>query len=102
MLIGLRIEQSMQVHDEIAHVSIVDRLLRLGSPYRMGRRVIRENADEIQLFQIAEFDLLQVRKLASEDEMQQLRLSGALVQYCLPTNRPWRRPFRSNRRSDRE
>jgi hypothetical protein len=34
--------------------------------------------------------------------MQQLRLSGALVQYCLPTNRPWRRPFRSNRRSDRE
>lgn len=102
MLIGLRIEQSMQVHDEIAHVSIVDRLLRLGSPCRMGRRVIRENADKIQLFQIAEFDLLQVGKLAAEDEMQQLRLSGALVQYCLPTNRPWRRPFRSNRRSDRE
>jgi hypothetical protein len=34
--------------------------------------------------------------------MQQLRLSGALVQCCLPTIRPRRRPFRSNRRSDRE
>jgi hypothetical protein len=34
--------------------------------------------------------------------MQQLRLSGALVQCCLPTIRPRQDPFRSNRQPDRE
>ena len=74
MLIGLRIEQSMQVHDEIPHVGIVDRLLRLGSPGRVGGRVIGKNTDNIQACQIAKLDFLKVRELAAENEMQQLRV----------------------------
>jgi hypothetical protein len=60
------------VHNEIAHVSVIDCLLRLGFPRRIGARVARINAHDVQLAEIPELDLVQVCKLAAEDEMELL------------------------------
>ena len=74
----IRIEQPVQMHDEIAHLGIVDGLLRLGPPCRMGAGVIRIDADDIDILEIPEFDISDPGKLAAEHEMQELlRLSFA-------------------------
>src|SRR5262249_52888488 len=56
----LRIEQAMHVHDEVAHVSVVDGLLRLRLPGRIGGRIVRIDADDIELVEILELDVLQL------------------------------------------
>src|SRR5215210_3916075 len=58
------VEQTVQMHDEIAHMRIVDGLLRFCFPGRVGCRVIRKNADDIKLAKIAEFKIVDPRELA--------------------------------------
>ena len=48
------IEQAVQVDDEIAHVRVVDRRLRLGFPGGIGCRVVREHADDVDLVEVLE------------------------------------------------
>src|SRR5262249_33420799 len=69
---ALRIEQPVQMHDEIAHMGVVDGLLRLRAPRRKGGGVIGIDADEVELVQILELGAVELRELAAEHEMQQL------------------------------
>ncbi len=52
--LAVRIEQSVQMNDEIAHMRIVDGLLRLRPPRRIGGRIVRIDADDVELVQILE------------------------------------------------
>src|SRR5262245_62800604 len=60
------------MHDEVAHESVVDGLLRFRPPCSISAGVVGINADDVQLAEVAEFDLTQIRELATEHEMQQL------------------------------
>jgi hypothetical protein len=66
------IEQPVEVDDEIAHVGVVDGLLRLRFPGGVGARVIGEHADDFHLIEILERRVLEIRQLAANDEMEQL------------------------------
>ena len=57
----------MQVNDEIAHVGIVDSLLRLGLPGDIGAGIVRKNADDVDLFEILEFASAELSQLAAKD-----------------------------------
>src|SRR5258708_2362384 len=73
-----RIEQTMQMHDEVTHLRVVDGLLRLRPPRHVGLGVIRIDADKVDLVEILEFDTSDVSEFAAQHEMQQLlRLSFA-------------------------
>ena len=60
------------MNDEITHMGVVDRLLRLGLPGNQRRFVIRVDADDIELVEIAEMNAGQRRQLAAEHQMEQL------------------------------
>ena len=62
----------MQMHDEVAHMGVVDGLLGLRLPGCVSGGVIRINADDIELVEILEFDLVEIGKLAAENQVQQL------------------------------
>src|SRR5579863_6399250 len=70
VLIG--IEQPMEMNDEISHLGIVDRLLRLGFPGGIGTGVIGEYPDDFHLRKILERVVRQIVQFAAKDEMQQL------------------------------
>ena len=70
--VGIRIEQPMQMDDEVAHMRVVDGLLRLGLPGGIGGGVVRIDADDVELVEILEFDAAELGQFAAEDEMQQL------------------------------
>src|SRR5713226_3960445 len=72
----LRVEQPMQVDDEVAHMRVVDGALRLGLPGGVGRCVVRIDADEVEPVEIAERDVVELLELSAEHEMQQLLGSG--------------------------
>src|SRR4051812_5732884 len=65
------------MHDEISHMRVVHCLLRLGLPGRIGGRIIRIDADEIELVQILEVDCVELAESAAKYEMEQL-LGGCL------------------------
>jgi len=65
----------MHVDDEIAHMGVVDGLLRLCLPRGIGGSVVGINADDVELVEIPELNLVQIRKLATEDEVEQLPVS---------------------------
>src|SRR4029078_12449941 len=67
------LEQSVQVNDEIAHVRVVDGLLRFRLPCDVGARIVRVDADDIKLVEILELFASELGELATKDEMQQLR-----------------------------
>src|ERR1700731_1420705 len=46
--VGIRIEQAMHVNDEVAHMGVVDGLLRLGLPCPISSGIVRINADDIE------------------------------------------------------
>ena len=71
-LIHLRIEQAVQMHDEIAHMGVIDGLLGFCFPGSIGGGVAGINADDVELVEISELDTVQIGELAAEDEMQQL------------------------------
>src|SRR6476619_219720 len=70
---SLGIEQSVQVNDEITHVRVVDGLLRFLLPCDGVTRILRVDADDINLVEILELCASELGELATEDEMQQLR-----------------------------
>ena len=53
------IEQPVQMDDEIAHLRIVDGLLRLGLPGRVGGGVVRIDADDVELVEILELGVVE-------------------------------------------
>jgi hypothetical protein len=57
----------MQMHDEIAHMRIVDALLRIGFPGRVSGRVIGNQADKIDLVVVLEGVVLYLNEFADED-----------------------------------
>src|SRR5262245_24905198 len=67
------IEQSVQVNDEIAHVCVIDGLLRFRLPRDVSSRIVRVDADDVDLVEILELGAAELGELATEDEMQQLR-----------------------------
>src|SRR5262245_38824507 len=103
-LIRFRIEQPVQVHDEIAHMGVIDRLLRLRFPSDISGGVVGINSDDIQLVDIPELDTVQISEFAAEDEMQQL-CALRLVRHDLKSLAIPLDPDRSvtrTRRADRE
>src|SRR3954468_16377561 len=75
------------MHDEVAEMGIVDGLLRLRLPGRMGCRVIREDPNHVELVQILELHIVERLELAAENKMQQLFLFG-VVSHHKPSQRP--------------
>src|SRR6516165_7569332 len=71
-LIRLRIEQAVQMHDEVAHMGVIDGLLGFRLPGNISGGVVGINADNVQLVELPEFDAVQIGELTTEDEMQQL------------------------------
>src|SRR5580658_5897701 len=73
---GLRVlfgvEQPVEMDDEISHLRIVHRLLRLRPPGGVGAGVIGEQTDDFHLRKILERVVLKVVQFAAKDEMQQL------------------------------
>src|SRR5450631_2803741 len=66
------VEQAVQMDDEIPHLRVVDGLLRLAPPGRIGGGVVRVDADDIELVEILEFGRFEAVELAAEHEMKQL------------------------------
>ena len=62
----------MEVDDEIAHLRVVDRALRLGAPGDVSRRIIRIEADDLDVIQVLEGVVLEIEQLTANDEMKQL------------------------------
>src|SRR4051794_38536438 len=80
---ALRIEQPVEMDDEVAHVGVVHGGLRLGLPGCFGALVIRKYADDVEFVEIAELGVRKFRQLAAEHEMQQLFL-GAGAGHVVP------------------
>src|SRR5882757_1114339 len=78
----IRIEQPMQMHDEVAHMGVVYGLLRLRPPRCMGRGVIREQADDFHLIEILEGRMFEIGEFTADHEMKQL-LRGTIRHDCL-------------------
>src|SRR5262252_5336968 len=70
--------------DEVPHLRVVDRLLGLGLPRRVGARIIRVDADNIQVREIFERDRIKPFQLATEDEMEQLSGLARLRHHAIP------------------
>jgi hypothetical protein len=67
----------MKMDDEIAHVRIIDALLRLGLPGRICGCVVRKYSDGFDLFEILKSRALEIDEFAADDKIEQLRLGGA-------------------------
>src|SRR5262249_46515332 len=75
------VEQPVQVHNEIAHVGVVDRLLRLGLPGGISGRVVREYPDDVHLVEVLEGDVLEIDEFTAKHKVEQL-LRGAVWHAC--------------------
>ena len=60
------------MHDEIAHMRVVDGAVGGVLPGVVGFRVIRIDADDVERLQVAELDPVERGELAPEHEMEQL------------------------------
>src|SRR5262249_55228193 len=94
---------------EVAHMGVIDGLLGFCLPGSISGGVVGINADDVQLVEIPEFDVVQVGEFAAEDEMQQLsvldltrhRLHPSIP--VVPQPPPWpstRTPLRLPKRLD--
>src|SRR6476646_474322 len=63
---GFRIEQAVQVNDEIAHMGVVDSLLCLRFPDRICRGVVWIDADDFDFVEILEFSVVDIGAVATE------------------------------------
>ena len=68
----LGVEQAMQMHDEIAHLGVVDGRLRLRLPRHIGGRVIGKHADDLHLIEVLEGVVFEIDQLAADNEVKQL------------------------------
>ena len=66
------IEEAVQLHDEIAHMGVVDRRMRFRLPGGERGVIVGIDADDVEFRRIAEGDALQVDELAPENEMKRL------------------------------
>src|SRR5215831_4855361 len=64
-----RVEQPVEMDDEIAHLSVVDGHLRLGLPGCVGGRIIRIQADDLDIVQVLERVVVEVDELSADDEV---------------------------------
>jgi hypothetical protein len=69
------IEQPVQMHDEVAHMRIVDGTMSGVLPGVVGLGLVGIDADNVELLEIAELDSIERRQLAAEYEMKQLALA---------------------------
>jgi len=60
----------MQMDDEIAHVGVIDSLLRLGLPGDIRTGVVRKNADDVDFLEVLEIIDAKLGQFAAENEMQ--------------------------------
>jgi len=70
--------------NEVAHLGVVDRLLRLRLPGAVGAGVVRLDPDDVELTEILELDVVDLRELAAEDEMQKLLARGLSGHRSIP------------------
>ena len=68
----IRVEQPVEMDDEIAHLRIVDRALRLGTPGDVGGGIVRIEADDLDIVEVLEGVVLEIEQLTANDEMKQL------------------------------
>jgi hypothetical protein len=69
-----RIEQSMQVNDKVPHLGVVDCVLRLRPPGRIGAGIVWIDAHNVKRVELLEFDARWIREFAAEYQMEQLLL----------------------------
>ena len=62
----------MHMHNEIAHLRVVDGALGGALSGVIGLFVIRKDANDVEIVGIFEFGALQVLEFTAEDEMQKL------------------------------
>ena len=74
---GVRLEQPVQMDDEIAHMGIVDARLRLCLPGGLGGLVVGIDADDVERVEVAEFGAAELLQLAAENQMQKLFLPSS-------------------------
>src|ERR1700730_17335404 len=67
-----RLEQTMQMHYEVARLRTVDRRLRLCPPSSLGAVVIGENTDDVDFRGVVELQAVERLQFASEHQMQKL------------------------------
>ena len=70
------IEEPVQMNDEVAHVRIIYRRLRLGLPGRVRARIVREDSHDVELGKIPEIRAVERLEFTPEYEVRQLRLGG--------------------------
>src|SRR5581483_10419067 len=71
-----RVEQPVQVHDEIAHMGVVHRAVGGVLPGVVGLGIVGIDADDVELLEVAELDLVERCQLAPEHKMKPLPLAG--------------------------
>ena len=67
-----RVQQSVNMDHEIAHMGIVDRSLRGRAPRGVGFIVVRIDANNVEFRSIPEFDAIRRHHLAAKDKVEQL------------------------------
>ena len=68
------------MNDEIPHLRVVYGLLRLGTPGGVGARIVRKHANDIDLAEILELDVVKACKFAAQDKMKKLLLWSLIGQ----------------------
>src|SRR3989337_3391297 len=66
------VEQPVQMHDKVAHMGVVDGAVSGVLPGVIGPRIVGIDADNVERLEVAELDLVERRKLASEHEVKHL------------------------------
>src|SRR6056297_226323 len=73
---SLFIAQSMKIGNEIPHMGVVDRPLRLGFPGGVRAVVVGEHANDMDVVDIAELGAWRIDKFAAEIQVQALGHGG--------------------------
>src|SRR4029077_12910741 len=73
----VRVEQPVQMHDEIAHMRVVHGAVGGVLPSVIGLRVIGVDADDVEGLEVAELYSLERGELSPEHEVKQLLLLRA-------------------------
>ena len=73
-LVGFRVEQPVQMHNEVAHECIIDSLLRFRLPRLMRARIVRIDSNNVQTREVAEFGTVEPGQFTAENEIKKLLL----------------------------
>ncbi len=72
VLVIVRVQQTMQMHDVIAHVRVIHRALGLAPPGPGGLGVVRVDAHDIESFEVGEFGSVRVHQAPAENQVKEL------------------------------